>query len=699
MVIAPNGILRILKGVPLDPSLDHTIYFPYALYDPNVDTSKPTSQDIVNAKVAQQAYFKKFIKETTVWNAENYSFELTNISYQRYTEGNIKVEIPADLLYDCNYIMFQNLAFGTKWFYAYIRNVSYVSNTVSIINYEIDSIQTWLFDFNLEQCFVEREMSYQDEMFENLVPENIERGEYVSIKEDKIDFNEMKLAIVSSRQAGTTEGHSGKSINGVYSGLEEYTGFNVREVPFYINIRHDIVNNLPIYWSITDTYYDSSIPDSHTYDGTTVTQESKYIAIDYISTTTPTPGIAIEFNEKVEDKIKYIRYTISSDMDLNCSFNYESNKTGWTYLGKMNKGTRYTLATDWLKMNDVTSIVATLRIYSPVSLKDSSLLIDKSSALTVTEWLNNVFTSPADVLSIYQYPAFLDKGTQNSPAKSNITFSMAVSEGKECLAENYIPKNKKLLTYPYTKLFISDNTGNNNEYRFENYDGARGWIKFSYAGTAWSKPIIMLYPNNYRGIEDDYESALCMSNFPVCGWSTDAFKEYWSNHKGQLVSGFISDAINGTIGAIAGFKTNTMTGVTSLAGSLTGVANKITRLTDMPFTPPTVHGQVQCENLNVGMGRVQFSLYQLSIKKQFAEIIDDYFSRYGYATHRNKIPNTHSRPRWNYVKTVGCTITGSIPADDANKITALFEKGITFWKSTVDADEIGDYGQSNQPTT
>jgi hypothetical protein len=73
-------------------------------------------------------------------------------------------------------------------------------------------------------------------------------------------------------------------------------------------------------------------------------------------------------------------------------------------------------------------------------------------------------------------------------------------------------------------------------------------------------------------------------------------------------------------------------------------------------------------------------------------MIDDFFTMYGYAVRRCKIPNRSSRPHWNYVKTIGCCITGSVPADDMRKICSIYDAGITFWKN---GNEVGNYSLNN----
>lgn len=82
-----------------------------------------------------------------------------------------------------------------------------------------------------------------------------------------------------------------------------------------------------------------------------------------------------------------------------------------------------------------------------------------------------------------------------------------------------------------------------------------------------------------------------------------------------------------------------------------------------------------------------------TIKSKFAKIIDDYFSMYGYQTNEVKIPNTHNRPNWNYVKLIGANILGNIPEMDLLEIKDLFNNGITLWHNT---NTFLDYSQNNR---
>lgn len=146
MYIAPNSTVYLLTGVPCDKSYVHTLYF--------------------ENKNEQYSYFYGKRVKT-----------FTNVSYQRHSKNSICLECLADDIYNVNYLMFQNTAYGNKWFYAFINNVEYINNVTTEITYTIDVMQTWYFDYTLGTCFVEREHTLTDVVGENTVPEPVDGGE------------------------------------------------------------------------------------------------------------------------------------------------------------------------------------------------------------------------------------------------------------------------------------------------------------------------------------------------------------------------------------------------------------------------------------------------------------------------------------------------------------------------------------------
>ena len=86
----------------------------------------------------------------------------------------------------------------------------------------------------------------------------------------------------------------------------------------------------------------------------------------------------------------------------------------------------------------------------------------------------------------------------------------------------------------------------------------------------------------------------------------------------------------------------------------------------------------------------------MSVKSEYAKIIDDYFTMYGYKVNSLKIPNITGRTYWNYVKTIGCNFEGNIPQGDLNEIKNMFNRGITLWHNPT---YYLDYSQSNTIVT
>lgn len=148
MVIAPNTDIILLRNVPLDNTYTDTLYF-----------SNATEQ--FNHFYYTSTYAKKVFANNT---------------YQRINSGVMRLEVSADEIYNYNYMMFRNTNYGSKWFYAFITSVEYHNNAVAEIRYEIDVMQTYFFDYELEQCYVDRETSATDNVGENILDEPIELG-------------------------------------------------------------------------------------------------------------------------------------------------------------------------------------------------------------------------------------------------------------------------------------------------------------------------------------------------------------------------------------------------------------------------------------------------------------------------------------------------------------------------------------------
>lgn len=186
--IAPNSTVRLLENCPLPYSKEHTLYW--------------------SSATAQTNYFTGLTAHT-----------LSNYSYVR-PQRALKVAVPTDDLFEVNYMMFQNTAYGSKWFYAFVTDVQYINDNTSLISFEIDAIQTFFFEMELKPCWIERQHSTTDVAGDNLVPENIDTG-YMVCNEVAVlassDMMTLKIMIAVSADI-SSDNEAVPTDGGIYAG-------------------------------------------------------------------------------------------------------------------------------------------------------------------------------------------------------------------------------------------------------------------------------------------------------------------------------------------------------------------------------------------------------------------------------------------------------------------------------------------------
>lgn len=104
--------------------------------------------------------------------------EEDNCSYQR-KDNVIRFPAHIDNIINYNYVMYKNENYTNKWFYAFITNMEYLNDNVTLISIATDCFQTWQFDIVYKKMFVEREHVSNDEIGLHTVPEGLETGEYI----------------------------------------------------------------------------------------------------------------------------------------------------------------------------------------------------------------------------------------------------------------------------------------------------------------------------------------------------------------------------------------------------------------------------------------------------------------------------------------------------------------------------------------
>ena len=113
-----------------------------------------------------------------------------------------------------------------------------------------------------------------------------------------------------------------------------------------------------------------------------------------------------------------------------------------------------------------------------------------------------------------------------------------------------LPKNNKCFVYPYNYLFVSNNQGNNNIYKYEDFSGNNVVFEnqFSIAIGGSGR----LVPKNYKGMETDDDEALPLGKYPTCAWSSDAFTNWLTQNAVNLATQTALIAGNLALGVATG---------------------------------------------------------------------------------------------------------------------------------------------------
>lgn len=539
MYVEPNSTVYLMKNVPLDPTYQHTVLF--------------------SSKAAQEQAFMQFT-----------SAELTfeNLSYQRHGRGYLKIAKNVGKLLNCNYMMFRNYDSETmnydRWFYAFVTDVEYINENTTMVRYEIDIMQTWLFDYQLDPVFVEREHSSTDEIGDNRLDESIDYGDYV------------------------------------------FRDFDI----------------LPPF---------------------------KYEADNM--------GVAVYFTSQIVDGKKVV------------------------YGGKCLQG---------------------------VFTGGGYMYARSPSALE--EWFNrNAELLPDNIIGICMIPKALapesDTGQPTfSPSPYRATFSPKSRFGT---FDGYVPKNNKIRTFPYTGYYMTNGTGSSKIYHYEDFNDPTKIPQFRIYCNSLMGGDAFVAPVNYKGTksipstsgietESNFNEAISVGGFPMCSYSYDSFKAWWAQNQGSFLAGMTGQLTGaGATGLVAlATVANPVAGLVGAGISIfSAVTNALGKVRDKKAMPGQLLGDA---SVNTAMGSGFFGIWggEIRIRKEYAIIIDQYWSKFGYPCRKVKVPNRNARANWNYVKTVGCEFTGSIPASDAEAIKAIYDNGVTFWN---DINNVGKYGDFTNP--
>lgn len=490
--------------------------------------------------------------------------EVDDFTYQR-KDSVIRYPANIDDIINYNYVMYQNEGFSNKWFYAFITNMEYVNNNMTAITIKTDTFQTWGFDLQFKQSFIEREHVTDDSIGKHTVPEQLETGEYIC-----------------------------DSAGSLYS-----------------------------------------------------TANNCYIAV-----------ACTDFPSEIPINTNYIRYN-----------------------GVYGGGTPIVLFQD----NTAGTISASnyFRLMANLGKADSIVcvyLIPQSLAGEVTFTHYTCAKSGGGSIEF-------DLG-KVANSEDSVVLSTSSSITPPTTIDGYTPKNNKLKTYPYCYLYASNNVGSDSIFRYEDF--VNNAISFKTVGSITPGCSIRCVPLNYKKLADttglkSYSYGITGAKYPICSWVTDVYTNWLTQNSVNIGVNMATTALQAGVSLHAGDFAGFGTGVAQIAGS-------IGEIYAHSLTPPQANGNTNSGDVTFSTNKMDIPYYKMNIRNEYAKIIDNYFSMYGYKINLLKDVQFNTRTNWNYVKTIDVNIEAFIPQEDLQDIKNMFNNGITIWHNP---STFLDYSQNN----
>lgn len=262
---------------------------------------------------------------------------------------------------------------------------------------------------------------------------------------------------------------------------------------------------------------------------------------------------------------------------------------------------------------------------------------------------------------------------------------------------DYTPKNKKLLTYPYTYLLANNNLGGANKYKFELFTSS---VKFQAVGVMEIAPSHIYLPQGYKyanqEVNNNWNEMLTSASLPLGSWYNDVFANWFAQNKTSLflsqLGGLGSMAVSAGLGLVTGSLTTAVGGIMSGLNAFLEVGKQVSVMSEQPNQ---TSGNTGNNGLLYSASKEGATFYTMTIKPEYAKIIDNFFDMYGYKVMNLEVPNVHTRKKWNYLKAVQMNITGNrnkIPQEYLEEIRTMFLNGVTLWH---DYNTMYDYSNDN----
>lgn len=220
------------------------------------------------------------------------------------------------------------------------------------------------------------------------------------------------------------------------------------------------------------------------------------------------------------------------------SYEIKDNSTGSELLPN-DKGTQFSGVTVYDNVVFGTRLFL-FNINSLSDFADLTLFLLRTNSDGHIEDVQNIFILPdvaIDQTKVNLHTAYVIEQT-NEFSWYTLSFDMTPSIfnttiNKITSFSDYTPKNNKCFVYPYNYLFVSNNNGSNNIYKYENFTTSNCVFENQFVISIGGSGRVV--PKNYKNMSYNDDEALPVGKYPTCAWSSDAFTNWLTQNGVNMV--------------------------------------------------------------------------------------------------------------------------------------------------------------------
>lgn len=614
----PNGQVFLCKNAIIDSSYNHTI-----------DFKNPDEQ---------LAYWGSLTIET-----------ISNYSYIRRTSQMLKIAKTLDELKEINYLYFRSGP-DLKMYYCFVTSKEYANDNMTYVYYEVDVLQTYMFDYNVKQSYVLQE--HADRWDANHKPifsrteEGLDYGaEYMVESAYRIKPNhniKWYLAVCKDHSSLHVDGHNTKEPAKVINVANPY-------IYYLLPVEKDQTN---VTEEIFTFYFKAG-------------SESKFISVKGLMAFTELMAESATGNFVQHIiKLPYLPFNFSTLEGVIDSTTETRGVFNYTKLGEYN----FIRILQYWENPHFMKTLAEMGIFEGI----------ESSMPTAEQWAEikaNPYTTERDkrfesklLTHPYRYNILTDN--KNQPA---------------IIKNEFIGGDKIKINFTQGLSYNSP---------------ARYWVEgYKKDPEGRHTSVVQNIQEDSPVVTDEFYTYMLQNKNQISANQTNAMISVAAQATQGAVQGAIGGAMSGGLlgaifGGVSGGASSAVNGALNYQGMIRSENAKQKDIKNLP-------DNIVCSNdsaFNIQDNNEWLTLYRMKICCEFEELLADTFNMTGYTVKRVKVPNLKTRARFNYVKTMGANIVGSFDQNDLAKIRQIFDNGITFWHWNKDNFNPFDYSLENIET-